>query len=192
MEQEDKVEFSLDKHDWHPSPLPGQVVLVTTLDSDGKANVAPKSWISMVAFGPPPIIMFGCNVGHATASNAISGGEFVVNVPPARLARLCWELAADHQEPRSGRFERHGLTPAPSARVAPPRVAECGAHIECVTDGSREWGKEVAVFGRVVSVALDRAATSGMDASRYAHLAPFFFLEGTLAARLAEPSDVFS
>ncbi|HET9014702.1 MAG TPA: hypothetical protein VFN57_03855, partial [Thermomicrobiaceae bacterium] len=55
--------IDLDKHAWHPSVLPGQVVLVSTVDSDGWPNVAPKSWITMAAFHGP-VLAFGCNVAH--------------------------------------------------------------------------------------------------------------------------------
>jgi hypothetical protein len=48
-----KVSLAPDKRGWHPSPIMGQIVLVTTLNADGVSNVAPKSWISMVAFEPP-------------------------------------------------------------------------------------------------------------------------------------------
>jgi hypothetical protein len=39
----EKVAFDPDKHTWRPSPLIGQIVLVTTLNADGASNIAPKS-----------------------------------------------------------------------------------------------------------------------------------------------------
>jgi len=53
--------LSLDKHSWSPSPLLGQVVLVTSVDAHGVIDVAPKSWASMAAFAGP-IVGFGCAV----------------------------------------------------------------------------------------------------------------------------------
>lgn len=41
-----KLDLPLDKRVWSPSPLPGQIVLVTTLNGDGQSNVAPKNWLS--------------------------------------------------------------------------------------------------------------------------------------------------
>ncbi len=38
----EKVAFDPDKHTWRPSPLIGQIVLVTTLNADGASNIAPK------------------------------------------------------------------------------------------------------------------------------------------------------
>ena len=74
------VELSLDKHSWSPSPLLGQVVLVTSVDAHGVIDVAPKSMVSMAAFAGP-IVGFGCNVEHGTYRNIESTGEFVINVP---------------------------------------------------------------------------------------------------------------
>ncbi|HVB42294.1 MAG TPA: hypothetical protein VNF47_06235 [Streptosporangiaceae bacterium] len=45
-----KIAFPADKADWHPSVLPGPIVLVSTVDKRGEPNIAPKSWISMMAF----------------------------------------------------------------------------------------------------------------------------------------------
>lgn len=181
-----KIQIPLDKHLWHPSPLPGQIVLVTTLDSRGRANVAPKSWISMVAFGPPPILMFGCNLDHATAQNALSSGEFVVNVPGRDLTKTCWSLASDRPEDRSLRFNRHGLTPIASNKVTPPRIAECRAHMECTLEVSRGWDLEIAIFGRVESVSVDENCLAEDALKRYEVLDPIFFLEGGMCAGLGD------
>lgn len=186
MTLKEKVEIPCDKHQWHPSPLLGQVVLVTTVDANGIPNVAPKSWISMVAFGPPPVLMFGCNHDHRTARNALETGQFVVNVPDQDLIATAWAVGGKSPGEGEERFRRHGLTPRPAVRLDPPMIEECVAHLECEVDGTREWGREVAIFGRVVSVSLDARLLSGSVPERYGALAPFFFTEARWAARLGE------
>lgn len=176
--------MSTDKNDWHPSPLPGQVVLVTTVDPDGVANVAPKSWVSMAAFGPPPVVMFGCSLRHRTARNALSAGEFVINVPGRELMGAAWAVGGRSSGEGPERFRRHGLTRRPSMRVRPPGIEECVAHLECELDGTREWGGEVAIFGRIVAVSMDADLLSGETPERYGKLAPFFFAEPGWAAVL--------
>lgn len=57
------------KVDWHSSVLPGSIALVSTVDGRGQPNIAPKSFISMVAFGGP-VLAFGCHRSGATARNA--------------------------------------------------------------------------------------------------------------------------
>ena len=37
-----KANLDPDKETWHPSPLIGQIVLVTTINADGASNIAPK------------------------------------------------------------------------------------------------------------------------------------------------------
>ncbi len=48
----EKSPLLCNKKTWSPSPLAGQIILVTTLNADGQSNVPPKSWISMMAFDP--------------------------------------------------------------------------------------------------------------------------------------------
>lgn len=174
-----KVPFAVEKRDWHPSVLPGQVVLVTTVDHDGNPNVAPKSWITMVAFRGP-ILAFGCSTDHATFRNAEATGEFVVNLPPDTLADRVWALPRWHG---AERIERSGLTLLPAQAVAPPLVAECRAHLECELDDVKRYGEEVVVFGRIVAASIDADCLDGDFEEQYRRLRPFFFLEnGTYAA----------
>jgi flavin reductase (DIM6/NTAB) family NADH-FMN oxidoreductase RutF len=106
----DKVCFDPDKKAWHPSPLPGLIVLVTTLNADGTSNIAPKSWISMMAF-EPPILALGCNVSHWTGRNLLEREEFVVNVPSAELAEVVWQ---SHTLPHPRPVTAAGLTLIPA------------------------------------------------------------------------------
>jgi flavin reductase (DIM6/NTAB) family NADH-FMN oxidoreductase RutF len=146
-----KVELDTDKWSWHPSPLVGQVVLVTTVDSDGNENVAPKSWVSMFAFDPP-ILGVGCNLEHMTARNILETLEFTVNIPRHTQADKTWRIA-EYPHPR--RLKTFGFTPLPGVKVKPPRIAECSAHLECVFDSCKAWEREVAIFGRIVSYSRD-------------------------------------
>lgn len=175
-----KVAVELGKRTWHPSPLPGQIVLVSTLGPDGQPNVAPKSWISMVAF-EGPVLGFGCNETHATCRNAIAQGEFVVNVVPAALGRTVWQLAERHGPER---LQMSGLTLVGARVVRPPLVAECHAHLECTLDDVKRYGEEVFLFGRVVAVSVDAELLEGDDAARYGCLEPVFFLESGMFAPL--------
>ena len=187
---EHKIAVDPDKRQWHPSPLPGQVVLVTTVDAQGQPGVATKSWVSMAAFGPPPVVMFGCSLEHATARNIQSTHAFVINIPGAELTQTCWAVGSDPSVRGPDRFERYGLTPLSAEVVAPPRIAECRAHLECKLDGVQTWGSEIAIFGRVVAASIDERATAGDAPLRYDALAPFFFLEGGWTAGMSRPLRV--
>jgi flavin reductase (DIM6/NTAB) family NADH-FMN oxidoreductase RutF len=179
--------MTLDKHAWHPSVLPGQVVLVSTVDAVGEPDVAPKSWISMVAFSGP-VLGFGCNVDHLTYRNIEATGEFVVSVPDQTLAATVWDLTDTHG---AERISRSGLRLAPASVVGAPLILDCHAHLECRHHHSEVFDSgEVFVFGTVVAAGIDEACTVDDIAEQYRNLGPFFFLEAGLFAGLAKPRQV--
>ncbi|MGE5136088.1 MAG: flavin reductase [Gemmatimonadota bacterium] len=153
--------------------LPGPIVLVSTVDTAGEPNIAPKSWISMMAFRGP-VLAFGCHRSHATARNAEVAGEFVVNIPPEALAERIWAMPASHG---TERIARSGLTLLPASRVTPPLIRECKAHLECKLESVTRLGAEVVVFGKIVAASIDEDCAGSSVADQYFRLRPVFFLE---------------
>lgn len=114
------------------------VVLLTTENDDGSANLAPMS--SAWALGQVVVLGLGAD-GH-TAANLTVRPELVINLPAPRhweaverLAPLtgsdpvpAHKRAAFRFEP--AKFEAAGLHPEPSDLVRPPRVAECPIQLE--------------------------------------------------------------
>ncbi|MGE0306860.1 MAG: flavin reductase [Acidimicrobiia bacterium] len=179
------VPLPLDKNNWHPSPLPGQIVLVTTTAADGELHVAAKSWVSMAAFAGP-IVGFGCNVEHRTSRNIEATGEFVINVADSTLAPLIWAMTPLHGLER---VERSGLTFVPARTVGPQVVADCVAHLECRHHRTVAFeGGEIFIFGTVVAADIDERCVSGAPTINYHRLDPVFFLEDQLYASLARPT----
>lgn len=171
----EKVSLGINKKSWITSPLPGQIVIVTTMDMDGIPNAAPKSWISMVAL-EPPIIGFGCNLRHQTAKNILQTKEFVINTPSRELASTVWKMV---EMPHKGleNLKKLGLTLIPSLKVAPPSIEECKAHIECIYDSMKEYGEEVWIFGKIVQALIDKNLVKGSAHQRYSSLNSIFYLE---------------
>ncbi len=170
----EKVPLAAEKYFWKPTPLLGQVTLITTLNEDGTSNVAPKSLVMMMTF-KPPMIALGCHLTHWTSKNIRRAHEFVVNVPGVELADKVW-ASQDLPHPRT--VESAGLTPVPSVGVKPPRIAECRAHLECVYEREVVYGQEIVVLGRVVEATIDRELVEAEDP--YALMKPFAFLEERL------------
>jgi len=166
-------EISLDKWQWSPSPLPGQVVLVTSQDRDGATDVAPKSWVTFMAMTGPRI-GFGCTLEHRTARNVQATGEFAINIPDESLAQAIWRMpdVAD-------RWKDSHVTTIPGVTVDVPLIEQCFAHIECRLDRIIEFEQqEIFIVGIVQRVAVDeRALAPSGIADRYAAARPIFFLE---------------
>jgi len=186
-----KVGVALSKSAWHPSPLLGQIVLISSRNIRGEVHVAAKSWVSMVASNPPTLSL-ACRISHRTAINILETREFVVNVPGEDIASRAFAAAETLHSTLDG-APSWDLQPA--TKVAPPIIDECRAHIECVLDSSKRLNdEEIVLYGRIIAVTIDEKLLSGDTEDRYKQLRPLIFLEEGLfgvldAARRIEARD---
>jgi flavin reductase (DIM6/NTAB) family NADH-FMN oxidoreductase RutF/uncharacterized protein YciI len=168
-----KLSLALDKESWHPSVLPGQIVVVSTVNEHGEPNLAPKSWITMAAMAGP-VIAFACNTAHATYQNIVATGAFVINIPAEPLAERIWLLMRFHG---TERLWQSGFTFQPAQKVRPPLIAECRAHLECELESVKQYTDEVVIFGTIIAASIDADCQIGALADQYFALRPVFFLE---------------
>lgn len=167
--------------------VPRPVALVSTVDRNGLANLAPFSFFSGVGSNPPTVLFCPVvrkastpNVAPAlemrkdTLRNIEETGEFVVNVVSECIADAANATAAE-VPPDVDEFVLSGLTPKASEAVRPPRVAESPAQMECkllqVIYTGREPGAGVIVLGEVVRFHIEeslfeefRVDPGGLDA----------------------------
>ncbi|HIE50584.1 MAG TPA: flavin reductase family protein [Armatimonadetes bacterium] len=132
---------------------PEWVVLITTIDEAGKANVMPAGW-AMVASHQPPL--FAVSVGHTRYTHQLIRvqREFVIAFPGPGL-----EEAITYTGSCSGRevdkFKESGLTPVAATKVKPPLLAGCVVNLECTLTGELEAGDHTIFLGRVVAAHVD-------------------------------------
>lgn len=144
--------------------VPRPVALVSTVDKDGVANVAPFSFFNAVGSNPPTLLfcpMLRPQAEHRsdnradTLRNIEQTGEFVVNVVSNALAEAVGRTAADVHS-AVDEFVLAGLTPAPSELVRAPRVAESPAAFECkllqIIFTGTEPGAGVIVLGQILRI----------------------------------------
>jgi flavin reductase (DIM6/NTAB) family NADH-FMN oxidoreductase RutF len=145
------------------------VVLVSSTNPDGSANLAPMSsawWLGLSC-------MLGLGTRSHTPANIQRTGECVLNLPSVqqvvavdRLARTTgsdpvpeWKAQNGYRHVRD-KFAEAGLTALPSDLVAPPRAAECPIHLEAVLEAvhplavrdSERRGRSLALELRIVRV----------------------------------------
>lgn len=154
------------------SPLAGPLALVTTVDGQGRVNIAPKSWISHICRSPR-LLVLGCHREHHTARNLLANGECVLNFPADDIARRAWN-AQSFLEPTPDEPALRGFTTIPAERVVPPRLRECRAHIEGRVESVKWYGDECVFFIEDVARSVDDAAAAAPDP--YAVLRPIFYL----------------
>ncbi|MFN8532199.1 MAG: flavin reductase family protein [Dehalococcoidia bacterium] len=113
--------------------IPRPIGWVSTLGLDGTRNLAPFSFFNVVG-GPPPTVMV--SVGRRrgaekdTLRNARETGELVVHLVDEALAHQAnqtsgeWPYDIDE-------FDDAGLVTVASDLVAPPRLRDAAAALEC-------------------------------------------------------------
>jgi flavin reductase (DIM6/NTAB) family NADH-FMN oxidoreductase RutF len=150
--QIENPDIHVERYVWKQCLYAHQVVLISTVDSEDVPNVAPKTWATPCR-DDPPLFMFCCTSTHKTGQNVLSTGEFVVNYPGHDLVEKV-ALAGGSHNPN--KIEAVGLTPLPSEKVRPPRIAECYQHLECILEEKKQNGSTGYIFfGKVVAASSD-------------------------------------
>ena len=108
---------------------PRPIGWISSLDKEGRRNLAPYSFFNLFSY-KPPIIGFCSNGWKDSPRNIAETGEFVWNLATRPLAeRMNLTSAAVPHE--VDEFEIAGLAAAPSLLVKPPRVAASPVAFEC-------------------------------------------------------------
>ena len=150
--------------------VPRPIGWISTVDSQGRHNLAPYSQFQNVTFNPP-IVMFSANQNTAggrkdSVRNAEETGEFVWNMATYAL-REAVNKSAEELSHGVDEFEHAGLLKLPSRKVKPMRVAGSPIQFECVYlntlrfPGVPPMGTADVVFGRVVAIHIDDAVIDG-------------------------------
>lgn len=141
---------------------PRPIGWISTLDAQGRPNLAPYSFFNAV-HSRPAMLCFTSETMKHSAANAIATGEFVFN--------LCTRPLFDAMNISSGalaagesEFEAAGLETAPCRMVKAPRVAASPASLECrvaqsfqLKDASGRALEGWMIIGEVVGVHIAEA-----------------------------------
>lgn len=156
---------------------PRPIGWISTLDREGRPNLAPYSFFNGVSYTPPQVIFSGgprpARRGETvpmkdSVTNARETGEFVVNIATWDL-REPMNVSAAHYPADVDEFEKAGLTKEKSELVKPPRVAESPVHLECLTVAVYPtlsvpgYAPNMIVLGKVIGIHIDeRVLTNGI------------------------------
>lgn len=142
---------------------PRPIGWISTVDREGRTNLAPYSFFNAVCDAPPMLAFSTTGQRKDTLNNVEATGEFVANFVGASQARAMNATSAS-VAPGVDEFALAGLTPVASVIVKPPRVGGAIAAMECkltrilrLTDAT---GVEIdgwMVIGEVVGVHIDAA-----------------------------------
>jgi flavin reductase (DIM6/NTAB) family NADH-FMN oxidoreductase RutF len=143
------------------SVVPRPIAWVSTMDAQGRPNLAPFSFFNAVCSKPPTLLFCpgirGLDGGTKdTYQNVVATKEFVINVVTEDVAEAM-NISATELPPEINEFEMAGVTAAASVKVKPPRVLESPVNYECVLRqvvqvGDGLPGSGWVIIGEVVHV----------------------------------------
>jgi flavin reductase (DIM6/NTAB) family NADH-FMN oxidoreductase RutF len=161
----DKRNHGLPRDPFKALVVPRPIGWISSIDPQGRPNLAPYSFFNGVA-SEPPCVMFSASLRRDRThkdshSNAERSGEFVVNLATFDL-REAMNASSAGLAPGENEFAAAGLQMLPSVMVKPPRVKGARAHLECVylktvELPSSKTEANFMVIGRVVGVHIDDA-----------------------------------
>lgn len=134
------------------STPPSPVVLVSTINSRGRKDIAPFGFFMSCSHKPPMIAISTRKITH-TYQYAKEMREFVVGVPTPKIVKQLYK--ASKKGKTNDEFKECGFTPIPSKKVKPFRIKECQVNLECRFVNEIDSGDHTIIIGEVVEAECD-------------------------------------
>jgi len=114
---------------------PRPIAFASTIDKEGRVNLAPFSYFNVFSANPPILIFSPArrgkdNTTKHTLDNVLEVPEVVINMVDYDLVHACSLASTDYPQ-GVNEFEKAGLTEVPSVTITPPRVLESPVSMEC-------------------------------------------------------------
>lgn len=125
---------------------PRPIAFASTIDEEGRPNLAPFSFFNVFSANPPIAIFSPARRGRDnttkhTYENVKRVPEAVINIVTYEMVQQCSLASTDFPEGVS-EFEKTGLTPMDSEVVKPKRVKESPVQLECKVNDVVELGPD--------------------------------------------------
>ncbi|MDZ4750643.1 MAG: flavin reductase family protein [Flavobacteriales bacterium] len=125
---------------------PRPIAFASTIDAQGRPNLAPFSFFNVFSVKPPIVIFSPARRGRDnttkhTYENALAVKECVINIVNYDMVQQMSLTSAEFPE-GVNEFEKSGLTPLASELVRPFRVAESPVQMECKINEVLALGNE--------------------------------------------------
>ena len=125
---------------------PRPIAFASTVDAEGRSNLAPFSFFNVFSANPPILIFSPARSGRLnttkdTYNNVKVLPEVVINIVNYDIVQQM-SLASSPYAPGVDEFVKSGFTPLKSETINPARVAESPVQFECKVNQVVELGTE--------------------------------------------------
>jgi flavin reductase (DIM6/NTAB) family NADH-FMN oxidoreductase RutF len=157
----DKDDHGLRYNPYKSIVVPRPIGWISTISTEGIANLAPYSQFNNLAYDPPYVMFSAASFPETgrrkdSAKNAADTGEFVVNMATYEL-RKAVNITSRFVPPEVDEAALAGLEMIPSRLVKPPRVKASPVHLEC--NFTRRWHcRRVCAIRSIISLSVESSA----------------------------------
>ncbi len=134
---------------------PRPIAFASTVDKLGNVNLSPFSFFNVFSANPPILIFSPARRGRDnttkhTYENVKEVKEVTINIVNYPMVEQM-SLSSSEYEKGVNEFTKSGLTPVPSEKIRPPRVAEAPVSFECIVENIIELGNEGGAGNLIIS-----------------------------------------
>lgn len=129
--------------------FPEPIVLVSSVDKNGKPNIIVLAWYMQTSFKPR---LFAISIGKTRYSHKLISEikEFVLAFPSQKIKEQVL-FCGTHSGKSMDKFKETGLIAIASKNVKPPLIQDCLANFECKVVDSLDTGDHTVFIGEVLA-----------------------------------------
>lgn len=128
--------------------FPRCVVLITSVNKEGKPNVMTASFVMPISFEPKYVAFSVAETRH-TFRNIKEIPEFGFNILSEDMRKEA-EICGSHSGYNTDKFKLAELEIENSKKIKPPLIKNCPISFECVIEEMKRFGDHYLVVGKVV------------------------------------------
>jgi len=129
--------------------FPEQVVMATTVSSEGRPNIITLGW-AMPTSNDPPLCAISIGLTRFSHELLEQVAEFVLAFP-AEDMEAAMLLCGTKSGREVDKFAEAGLTPLPAAAVRPPLIGEAVTNMECKVVSTHLTGDHTIFVGEIAA-----------------------------------------
>jgi len=133
------------------------LVVITTIDRQGKANAITVAWCTPVSLKPPLVMASVGQERHSLQNLRDTGQEqgFVINLPRKDQLEATYYVGTRSGSQEADKIKQAGFETQEAEEVAPPKLKDCAAWIECEMYDTLLEGDHFLVIGKPVNVEVE-------------------------------------
>jgi flavin reductase (DIM6/NTAB) family NADH-FMN oxidoreductase RutF len=138
----------------------GALILVSSIGTDKKHDIAPIAWQCPVDYEPVTKIMFACDTGHKTFKNIEDTNQCCISVPHISQLQLIKDTGSCSGY-ETDKIKKYSIETIPCDIIKCIAPGECIAYLECRVNKIINNDGTGLIFAEILNAKVDKQAYNG-------------------------------